>query len=555
MSTLRSKTIFFNKQISLDDFLSQSEVSKKAFNDAVKSLSLKGNLSYEEASLLGEILKVRVVNKTDNINEQISCFLKTFPDKTRMPIISIMGHVDHGKTTIVDYIRKTNVAEGEAGGITQNVSIYPVKTKNGSFILIDTPGHAIFSKMRQLITKISDIIVVVVAANEGVKAQTTEIAKMTQGLTRIIAMNKIDIGSNNLQKIYVDLANLHLVSNEIGGEALTSLISAKKGTNMDDLLQKIIVQAKDMEITCDAKREAIGYLLDCNVKKGMGIVGRILLKHGIVKVGDQFIVGKIKGKIKNIFVNDNSVEEGKVNEVIDISGFEDMPTPGEEFVVLPDELIEKVEITKEMIQKPIDPSKKNFICKSDQLGKLESLVDSVSCYGNVILSSLGEIKETEIQFAKSSNATIVFWPSISKQSIKTLEENQFTNYMHSDIIYRISEQIEESQRPPKKEIIKEVGKADLVKVFEINNDKTNRIAGCIVKEGMIELGAKCLIKRNGETIIWGHITSMQRKKDQIKEAKKDSECGLVIKVDKRSEKGILFAEGDQVVAIETEIEE
>lgn len=538
----RKKIIIYKENITANELQRVTSICPKEF---LEQLNIKEPISLEDFKILSEFMEFNFVAHELSKEENLRFFAKSFPSSTKKVVVSIMGHVNHGKTTLIDKIRNTRVAQGEVGGITQNVSFYNIKYNGQDFILIDTPGHAVFSDLRKIIVEVSDIIILIVAADDGVQEQTREIAKNISDKNIIICINKIDKGEKNLSKIYSDLANLHIVSKNFGGDVETISISAQKQEGIDQLLDSIVHEIKVKRLKNDSKRLAIGIVVDATVKEGIGIIVQVLLQQGIMKVKDFFICGNNNCRVKTILLNNKVVQVCHATEIVSIVGFNSIPTIGSKIYIVPDSSFK--EFLPEIIPNSMRDHKKeiNFICKSDQESKLQTLIDLVGKYGNVIDSSIGVLKKTEIDQAKTFKAILVFWQSLPSSFTNLLSQYPEVKYIQDEVIYQIEQQINKLNEKPPEEKLVIIGKLKVIKTFFI---KGKNIAGCKVVDGFAQIGCKCSIKRNDEEIMSAKIDSLQKDNKDVEKAKKDTECGIVLGVEKSNVQNIEI--GDEIIVFE-----
>jgi translation initiation factor IF-2 len=469
-------------------------------------------------------------------HRKIDSFLEYEKKHKRIPILCFAGHVDHGKTSILDRIRTTKTVE--KGGITQNITVTNVKTNNANFILIDTPGHGTFSEPRSLVKDLSDILVLVVSV-DGVQEQTIEILKKNTKCV-ILCINKIDKGlkPEAEQKLYRILAENGVFSENFGGEVLTTKISAKTGEGMDELLEKLSIQAEELNLLTDLDREAIGIVVSVALLQGKGYVVNVVFLAGTVRLGDVFFCGESEGKVKTI--EKGGVELKEAQFFASITGFEDCPKLGDRFFVVPKELLEvlREERNRDVVKKKkkvFDPTNPNFIAKSDDQVKLMALVKVLEQRGNVLSASIGQVVETELQLAKNLQVKFVLFKKIDKKLDKKFPVVQ------SEIIYEIIDELDkkEEEKPIEYE---EQGVAEIRKIFQI---KKNRIAGCRVISGNIVRGP-CKVIRGDKEVQFGKISSMKRLDQVIEESKSGTECGLIIQAERFVSD---FEIGDRIIAL------
>ena len=478
----------------------------------------------------------------------------------RPPIVTIMGHVDHGKTSLLDYIRKANVVAGESGGITQHIGAYKVELDNGEKLtFIDTPGHEAFTAMRARGTKVTDVAVIVIAADDNIMPQTKEAISHAQagGVPMIFAINKIDRPAANPDNIKQQLANMNLLVEDWGGKYQSQEISAKTGQGVDELLEKIVLEAEMLDLKANPNRAAVGTVLEAALDKGRGYVADILVQNGTLKVGDYVLAGKYHGKVKAMYdERDKRVKEAEPSTPVRVLGLDGAPAAGDRFKVYADEREAKKiaqkrdqiireqqmraqkHITLDEIGRRIalgDFKELNLIIKGDVDGSVEALSDSLQKLStenvnvNIIHKAVGQISDTDINLASASDAIIIGFnvrPSVSARRIAEQEQVQIKTYsIIYDVINDVKEAMEGMLSPEIKEEV--TGTAEVRETFKIS--KIGTIAGCMVTSGKIYNHSKVRLIREGIVIYDGELASLKRFKDDVKEVSKGYECGLMIK--------------------------
>jgi translation initiation factor IF-2 len=477
----------------------------------------------------------------------------------RPPIVTIMGHVDHGKTSLLDYIRNTNVIAGEAGGITQHIGAYNVELPDGKHItFLDTPGHEAFTAMRARGAKITDIAVIVIAADDSIMPQTEEAIAHAQaaGVPIIFAINKIDKPGANPDKIKEALANKNFLVEDWGGKYGSMDISAKKGINVDKLLDLILLQAEILELKANYHKPAIGSIIESSLDKGRGFVATIIVEGGVLKVGDVVWAGSHSGKIKAMFnERGKKITEARPAEPAVILGLDGAPVAGDKFKVMPDErsarekanqrgMLEREmgartqkHVTLEEIGRRIaigNFQELNIIIKGDVQGSVEALTDSLEKLSTeevqvkVIAKAVGQISESDVLLASASNALIIGFQVRPAASAKKLAEKEGISIKMYSIIYDAIDDVRDAMEgllaPELKE--EQTGTAEVQQLFKIS--KVGTIAGCLVKEGKIIRTNKCRVVRDGIVIFNGELASLKHYKDDAKEVPMGTECGLNI---------------------------
>ena len=477
----------------------------------------------------------------------------------RPPIVTVMGHVDHGKTSLLDYIREANVIAGEAGGITQHIGAYNVKLESGERItFLDTPGHEAFTAMRARGAKVTDIAIIIIAADDAIMPQTKEAINHAQaaGVPMIFAINKIDKPTANPEKIREQLANMNLLVEDWGGKYQSQEISAKKGINVDKLLEKILLEAELLELKANPGRKAKGTIIESSLDKGRGFVATVLIQNGTLRVGDVILSGGHTGRIKAMFNERGAkIEESGPSTPVSILGLNGAPAAGELFNVMDDEkeardiankreqliriqgLKTQKHITLEEIGRRIaigNFQELNIIVKGDVDGSIEALADSLiklsteEIHVNVIHKAVGAISESDVLLAAASNAIIIGFqvrPSMSARRLAEKEEIEIRLYsVIYDAIDEVKDGIEGMLAPEKKEEI--TSTAEIREIFKVS--KVGTIAGCMVKEGKLTRHSKVRIIRDGIVVYTGQLGSLKRFKDDVKEVSAGYDCGLNI---------------------------
>lgn len=476
---------------------------------------------------------------------------------TRPPIVTVMGHVDHGKTSLLDYIRQANVIAGEAGGITQHIGAYNVRLENGRQItFLDTPGHEAFTAMRARGAKVTDIAIIIVAADDAVMPQTREAINHAQaaGVPMIFAINKIDKPGANSEKIKEQLANMNLLVEDWGGKYQCQEISAKKGLNIDKLLEKVLLESEMLDLKANPTKRAVGTVIESSLDKGRGYLATILIQAGTLRIGDVMLCGHYMGKVKAMFnERGQKVTEAGPSTPVSILGLNGAPAAGEVFNVMADEkeakdiankreqllriqgLKTQKHITLEEIGRRIaigNFQELNIIVKGDVDGSIEALSDSLiklsndEVHVNVIHKAVGAISESDVLLAAASNAIIIGFqvrPSANARRLAEKEEIEIRLYsVIYDAINEVKSGIEGMLAPEEKEEI--TATAEVRETFKIS--KVGTIAGCMVKEGKLIRNAKIRVIRDGIVIYTGLLGSLKRFKDDVKEVQSGYDCGL-----------------------------
>lgn len=458
----------------------------------------------------------------------------------RMPVIVVLGHVDHGKTTLLDFIRKTRVAAREKGGITQHLGAYQVNTKHGGVVFLDTPGHEAFSKIRSRGVKVADIAILVVAADDGIMPQTVEAIKFAKemSLPIIVAANKIDKASaTRLEVVKRQLSEQDLLPEEWGGQTVVIPVSAKIGTGVDELLDMVDLQAQLLELKADASAPPAGYVLESKLEKGRGPVATIILQQGYLRIGDTFIAGDTTGKVSSLLDSHNqSLREVGPSQPVQVATFSELPNAGDYFeVVSKDQLRKANKPQTKSISKPgFNEKSINIIIKSDTNSSKEALEDAIKKLSkkighidlHIVASGVGDIGERDVQLASHTGSSIVGLHVKATNALQAAQKEGVTITLF-DIIYKLLEDLEKRAEGAKeiKMIEKKIGEGVIRKVFDIK--KVGIIAGCYVKEGIFSKNGKMVVWRNKQKIGSGSITSLQRDGKNIKEVHAGFECAFM----------------------------
>ena len=525
-------------------------------------VSINQRLDAETLVLVAEEFGYEVEFVTANLTDAIAQgeVEDTEEDLTaRPPVITVMGHVDHGKTSLLDHIRNANVIAGEAGGITQHIGAYNVKLPDGQRItFLDTPGHEAFTAMRARGAKMTDVAIIIVAADDCIMPQTVEAINHAQaaGVPMIFAINKIDKAGANPDKIREQLSNMNILVEDWGGKYQCQEISAKKGINVDLLLDKVLLEAEMLELKANPNKRASGAIIESSLDKGRGYLATILVQNGTLRVGDVMLSGCYTGKVKAMFnERGQKVEEAGPSTPVSVLGLNGAPTAGETFVVMADEKeakdiankreqlirIQGIKTQKHMTLEEIGRriaignfKELNVIVKGDVDGSVEALSDSIIKLSteevrvNVIHKAVGAISESDILLAAASDAIIIGFqvrPMPSARKLAEKEEIEIRLYsVIYDCINELKSGIEGMLEPEQKEVV--TATAEVQETFKIS--KVGTIAGCIVREGKLQRTAKVRVIRDGIVVYTGELGSLKRFKDDVKEVHMGMDCGLNI---------------------------
>jgi len=475
--------------------------------------------------------------------------------KNRPPIITVMGHVDHGKTSVLDVLRSSNVVSGEFGGITQHIGAYQIEHKSNKLTFIDTPGHAAFTEMRARGSKLTDIVVLVVAADDGVKPQTIESIKHAKAakVPIVVAINKCDLPESDPQKIKNQLLEHELIAEDLSGDTLMVEISAKTKLNMDKLVESIVLQAEILDLKTDYESKATGIVLESKIDTGRGPIVTVIVTSGTIKKGDFFVSGLKWGKVRAL-INDKgiSINEAPPSAPVEILGINGAAKSGDDFIVLETEkeaktLSENRAQEGKELKNPLtfatqesaflDKSAEelNIIVKSDVHGSSEAIKSAISQIKHdevkpkIILSDIGMITETDVTLAKASNAVLIAFNVKPSKEAKKLAENEKIKISSYNIIYEVLDYIKQRMSgllsPDVQETV--TGTAQILEIFKVSG--TGKVAGSKVIEGEVTSGSSARLIRDGGIIYTGKISTIFREKNQVKQVNNGQECGITLK--------------------------
>lgn len=475
---------------------------------------------------------------------------------SRSPVVTVMGHVDHGKTSLLDALRSANVADGESGGITQHIGAYQVTLPNKQKVtFIDTPGHAAFTAMRARGAKVTDLVVLVVAANDSVMPQTIEAIHHAKaaGVPIVVAINKIDVPGANPQRVRTDLLQHDVVVESMGGDVLDVEVSAKKRLNLDKLIEAILLQAEILGLEADPQRTAEGVVVEARMDKGRGSVATVLIQKGTLKVGDIFVSGQEWGRVRSLF-NDKGhrVPQALPSEPVEVIGLQGTPAAGDDFIVVDSEnrareisayrqrkareiLQVKTMSTAEHLLAKIKAGEIKelpVLIKGDVQGSVEALNGILSKIANdevkvhILHSAVGAINESDITLARASKAIIIGFNVRANPTAREMAKRDGVDIRYYSIVYDVADDMKKAVEgllePELRE--KTLGYAEIRQV--INISKVGKIAGCMVKEGLVRRNAKTRLLRDGVVIYTGVISQLKRFKDDVKEVKEGFDCGI-----------------------------
>jgi len=523
-------------------------------------ISMNQRIDAETIEMLVEDFGYKVEFISDDIQDEIEEEKDDEKDLLpRAPIVTIMGHVDHGKTSLMDYIRKSNVIAGESGGITQHIGAYEVTLDDGQKIsFLDTPGHAAFTAMRARGAKVTDIVIIVVAADDRVMPQTKEAISHAQaaGVPIIFAINKIDLPNSDVEKIKGELAEINMLVEDWGGKYQSSDISAKEGTGVQELLEKVLLESEMLALTANPNRNAQGTVVEASLDKGKGFLSTILVQKGTLKVGDYVLAGRCSGKVKALLdERGNKKENAGPSTPVVLLGLDGAPTAGDEFFVMDSEQDAKKIAAKRMqlqreqsvrTQKHLtldeigrriaigEFQEVNIIVKGDVDGSIEALSDSLEGLSNeeikvnIIQKAVGQISESDVMLAAASDAIIIGFQVRPSLQARKLAETENIDIRLYSIIYKAIEDLKlamEGMLSPDLEE-KIICNVEVRETFKIS--KVGTIAGCMVTDGTISRKSKVRLIRDGVVVYTGQLSTLKRFKEDVAEVKKGFECGMSI---------------------------
>ena len=538
------------------------EITKRLFKNGIVT-TVNGSIDYETAFMIAADLGIELEYKPEKtaeekLNEKQADTVEEIESLVpRAPVVTVMGHVDHGKTSLLDYIRKTKVTEGEAGGITQHIGAYSVSVGDKKITFLDTPGHEAFTAMRARGAQVTDIVVLVVAADDGIMPQTVEAINHAKaaGVTIIVAVNKIDKPQADINKVKQDLTNYDLVPEEWGGDTIVCPVSAKTGEGVDNLLENILLVAEMKELLANPDREARGTIIEAKLDKGMGPMASVLVQNGTLHTGDNIISGTVTGRVRAM-IDDRGkqVKSAGPSTAVSVLGFEEVPNAGDSIYAVSQELMKQViderkrkesearvqqtsRITlDDVFGKIAEGNMKtlNLIIKGDVQGSVEAVKQSVLKLSNdevqvkVIHSGAGAVTESDVMLADSSNAIILAFNVRPDANARALAERTKVDVRTYRIIYDLLDDMQAALKgmlaPKYQEIY--MGKCEVRQVFKITG--VGNVAGCYVLDGKIVRGGKLRIYRDDILVVEGNVQQLKRFKDDVKEVRAGFECGCAI---------------------------
>lgn len=546
------------KDLALALNVSNTDLIKKMFNMGLM-ININSSISFEDAEVICMEYK-KELKKESSVDisnfEEYEIIDKESDLVPRAPVVTIMGHVDHGKTSLLDYIRNAHVASGEAGGITQAIGAYQVEINGNKITFIDTPGHAAFTEMRARGAKITDIVVIIVAADDGVMPQTKEAIDHAKSanVPIIVAINKIDKTTANVDKIMSEMSEYGLTPEEWGGDTIFVKLSAHTGENVDLLLESILALAEMEDLKANPNRYASGTVIESKLDKNKGVTASLLINNGTLRLGDPVVVGSSFGKVRTLKdSNGNDLISALPSTPVEITGLNVVPVAGDKFMAFETEKearsiaekranaekekkYTKKAVSLEDLFERIESGHKeiNIVLKTDVKGSEEAVknaLEKINVEGvkvTVIRSGVGTITESDVVLASASNAIIIGFNVVPSAKTKEAAKNYEVDIRLYNIIYKLVEEIESAMKGMLDPTYEEVttGEAEIRQIFKFS--KVGNIAGVHVTSGVIKNNSECKLIRDGVIITTSKIGSLQREKDQVKEVKSGYDCGITI---------------------------
>ena len=542
--------------------VNSTELIKKLFMELKIMANINQSLTLEQIELIAMDYGKEIQEEVEINKEDLDLYFEVEDEeknlKERAPIVTIMGHVDHGKTTLLDTIRNTRVTAGEAGGITQHIGAYQVRTKDKKITFLDTPGHAAFTTMRARGAKITDVTILVVAADDGVMPQTIEAINHAKAadVPIIVAVNKMDKPQANPDRVMNELVEYGLISEEWGGDTIFVPISALKGEGIDELLENILLVTEMQELKANPNRLALGTVIEAKLDKGRGAVATLLVQNGTLNVGDPLVVGNTYGRVRAM-INDRSknIHTAKPSTPVEITGLQDVPNAGDRFVVFGDEKTAR-QIGEKRQQQYIETTRHansavsldtlfeqmkqgemkdlNIIIKADVQGSVEALamslakIDVEGVNVRIIHTGVGAINESDITLAVASSAVVIGFNVRPDNNAKQMAATEQVDIRLHSIIYKVIEEIEAAMTGllDPEFVEKVIGLAEVRQVYKVS--KIGTIAGAYVTEGKVSRDGKVRVIRDSVVIYEGEIDTLRRFKDDVKEVQSGYECGMTV---------------------------
>ena len=542
--------------------VNSTELIKKLFMELKIMANINQSLTLEQIELIAMDYGKEIQEEVEINKEDLDLYFEVEDEeknlKERAPIVTIMGHVDHGKTTLLDTIRNTRVTAGEAGGITQHIGAYQVRTKDKKITFLDTPGHAAFTTMRARGAKITDVTILVVAADDGVMPQTIEAINHAKAadVPIIVAVNKMDKPQANPDRVMNELVEYGLISEEWGGDTIFVPISALKGEGIDELLENILLVTEMQELKANPNRLALGTVIEAKLDKGRGAVATLLVQNGTLNVGDPLVVGNTYGRVRAM-INDRSknIHTAKPSTPVEITGLQDVPNAGDRFVVFGDEKTAR-QIGEKRQQQYIETTRQansavsldtlfeqmkqgemkdlNIIIKADVQGSVEALamslakIDVEGVNVRIIHTGVGAINESDITLAVASSAVVIGFNVRPDNNAKQMAATEQVDIRLHSIIYKVIEEVEAAMTGllDPEFVEKVIGLAEVRQVYKVS--KIGTIAGAYVTEGKVSRDGKVRVIRDSVVIYEGEIDTLRRFKDDVKEVQSGYECGMTV---------------------------
>ena len=537
--------------------------------DVIKHLMKQGQMvqatdviEADTAQIIAEDMG-HTVRRVAESDVEAGLFLKADTDVdselvSRPPVVTVMGHVDHGKTSLLDAIRKTNVVSGEAGGITQHIGAYQIEVNGRKITFIDTPGHAAFTAMRARGASVTDIVILVVAADDGVMPQTIEAINHAKAanVPIIVAINKIDKSGGDPQRVRTELLQHEVFVESMGGEVLDVEVSATKGTNLDKLLETILLQTEILELKANPVRAAEGTVIEARLDKGRGAVATVLVQQGTLKVGDIIVAGAASGRVRALLDDHGAqIKEAGPSTPVEVLGFADAPEAGDRLAVVESEARAR-EVTDYRVRQKRDKSMAStnaargsleqmmsqlatagqkvfpLVIKGDVQGSVEAISQALTALGTpevtarIIHGGVGGITESDVTLAATSSAAIIAFNVRANTQARALAEREGIEIRQYNIIYNLVDDVKAAMSgmlsPERRETM--LGNAEILEIFNIS--KVGKIAGCRVTDGVVQRGANVRLIRDNVVVHEGKLSTLKRFKDEVREVPAGQECGM-----------------------------
>lgn len=563
-----SETVKVYREVTIPDTITVQELASRMSErsaDVVKELMKLGTmatlnkvLDAETAEIIVETMGHSFVRVSEADVENVLADYQDAEESLlpRAPVVTIMGHVDHGKTSLLDALRKTNVVSGEAGGITQHIGAYQVRLEDGRKVsFIDTPGHAAFSEMRSRGAKVTDVVILVVAADDGVKQQTIEAIKhaKTAEVPIIIAINKMDKQGADPNRVRNELLQYEIVVESLGGDTLEVEVSAKEGTGLDTLIETLLLQAEIMDLKANPNRYAQGVVVEAELSKGRGSVATILVQHGTINVGDILVAGAAWGRVRAL-QNDlgQRVESAGPSDPVEVLGLGAVPFAGDQFYIVENDakarelaeyreakIKEKINLatarTLDSLMTQIQDADKQFlpiVIKGDVQGSIEAIAAALGKLGNdevqvqIVHSAVGGVTESDINLAEAAGGVVFGFNVRANKQARDLAEDRKIEIRYYSVIYDLINDIKDALSGLLKPELREkfLGNAEILQVFDLT--KSGKVAGCRIREGIARRSAKVRLIRDNVVIHEGVLSTLRRFKDEVKEVQQGYECGM-----------------------------